>query len=112
MFKKAIRFDTPATDTPGSTTEYYGLLRSTTVTAGLNPYSSGMLIRECVTQALGPRKMRVPYSDRSVRTCVCASVRLERNGYVNFAVPIGATFSKLVPTVHLDTNLYFYIIPN
>ena len=51
MFKKAIRFDTSATGTPGSTTEYYGLLRSTTVTAGLNPYSSGMLIRECVTQA-------------------------------------------------------------
>ena len=51
MFKKAIRCETSAADTPGSTTEYYGLLRLTTVTAGLNPYSSWMLIRECVTQS-------------------------------------------------------------
>ena len=42
--------------------------------------------------------MRVPYSDWSVR----ASVWLERNGYVHFAVPIGAKFTKLAPTVHLD----------
>ena len=43
------------------------------------------------SRSLGPRKMRVPYSDRSV----CASVRLERNGYVHFALPIGATSPNL-----------------
>ena len=68
MFKKAIRCDTPATDNPvqhGSTTEYYGLLRLTTVTAGLNPYSSGMLIRECVTQALTSCKVTLAVSSNS-----------------------------------------------
>ena len=50
---------------------------------------------------LGTRKMRLPYSDRSLRPCVRPSFRLERNGYVHFAVPIGATFTKLAPTVHL-----------
>ena len=51
---------------------------------------------------LVPRKIRVPYSDRSVRPCVPPSVRLERNRLIHFAVPIGATFTKLAPAVHLD----------
>ena len=37
--------------------------------------------------SLGPRKMWVPYSDRSGKK--------ERNGQVHFAVPFGATFTKL-----------------
>ena len=34
--------------------------------------------------SLEPRKMRVPYSDRSVRPSMPASVRLERNGTAHF----------------------------
>ena len=44
------------------------------------------------------RKMRVPNSDRSVHpcqcVCVCASVRLERNGSVNFTVRKCNTLTK------------------
>ena len=41
--------------------------------------------------------MQVPYS-RSVN----ASVQLERNGEVYITVPRCDTFTKLIPTVHLD----------
>ena len=78
---------------------------------------------------LGPRKMRVPYSDWSALTVYldiifwCHMVvsvldlhfmlewpLLGRNGYVNITVPIGATFIKLTPAVHLDMIYWCHVV--
>ena len=73
----------------GSTTEYYGLLRFTTVTAGLKPYSSGMLICECVTQALSLFSV-----NKSVQTIPCMVIDLDE--------------ISLTTTFPCDTDLYFF----
>ena len=54
--------------------------------------------------------MRVPYSDRSVHQSVHVSVRFERYSYIHFAVPIGAIFTKLAPTVHFDMIYLCHVV--